>query len=177
MSRKLLATAVCIGALLVSVACSSTGTTNSPSSATSGTPASSSTVVPTVGTGGAAPTSLAARPGSPVASPSPVVAGAQSVNVNMTDANLFQPATLTIPRGTTVTWTNTGQVGHTVTDDPSKAANPSDSVLPSGAQAWDSGTVNGGGTFSHTFDTPGQYVYFCIPHEALGMIGRITVTG
>ena len=176
MSRKLLATAVCIGALLVSAACSSTSTTTSAPVNTSGS-AASSTAVATVGTGGAAPTSLAARPGSPVASPSAVVAGAQSVNVNMTDANLFQPATLTVPRGTTVTWTNTGQVGHTVTDDPSKAANPSDSVLPSGAQAWDSGTVNGGGTFSHTFDTPGQYVYFCIPHEALGMIGRITVTG
>lgn len=94
----------------------------------------------------------------------------------MTDANVFQPPTLTIARGTTVTWTNTGQSPHSVTDDPSKATNPSDSVLPAGAQPFDSGIINASGTFSHTFDTPGQYVYFCIPHESLGMIGRITVS-
>ena len=76
-----------------------------------------------------------------------------------------------------MTWVNVGQVGHTVTDDPSKAANKANSVLPSGAQAWDSGNIAGGASFTHTFDTPGQYVYFCIPHEMLGMVGRITVSG
>ncbi|TMQ32320.1 MAG: hypothetical protein E6K70_19165 [Planctomycetota bacterium] len=65
---------------------------------------------------------------------------------------------------------------HTVTDDPSKAAKPSDAALPSGTQAWDSGQLNGGQSFSHTFDTPGDYTYFCIPHESLGMVGRVTVT-
>jgi plastocyanin len=95
----------------------------------------------------------------------------------MTDANEFVPTTLTVQRGTTVVWTNTGQTAHTVTDDPSKAVNKADAVLPDGAQAWDSGTINGGETFSHTFDTPGQYTYFCIPHESLGMVARITVSG
>jgi plastocyanin len=95
----------------------------------------------------------------------------------MTDANVFQPGTLTVARGATVTWVNTGTVPHTVTDDPSKAAKPTDAVLPSGAQPWDSGNVAGGATYSHTFDVAGQYTYFCIPHEALGMVARITVTG
>jgi plastocyanin len=48
--------------------------------------------------------------------------------------------------------------------------------LPSGAQAWDSGPLNGGQTFSHAFTTPGTYKYFCIPHESLGMLATITVT-
>ena len=27
---------------------------------------------------------------------------------------------------------------------------------------------------SHTFDVPGAYTYFCIPHEMLGMVATIT---
>jgi plastocyanin len=101
---------------------------------------------------------------------------AQAYSVSMTDANVFAPTTITVPRGATITWTNTGTVAHTVTDDPTKAQNPADAGLPPGAQAWDSGTVNGGATFSHTFDTAGSYTYFCIPHEALGMVAHVTVT-
>ena len=98
----------------------------------------------------------------------------------MTNSNEFQPATITVARGTTVPWVNTGLAPHTVTDDPSKAAKASDAALPSGAQAWDSGQVNGGvlnggQSFSRTFDTPGGYAYFCIPHESLGIVGYITV--
>jgi len=103
-------------------------------------------------------------------------AGGATVTVNMTNSNEFQPAAITVARGTTVQWVNTGVMPHTVTDDPSKAAKPSDAALPSGAPAWDSGQLNGGQSFSHTFDTPGDYTYFCIPHESLGMVGHITVT-
>lgn len=37
--------------------------------------------------------------------------------------------------------------------------------------------VNGGETvnFSFTFDKPGTYQLICVPHEALGMVGTITV--
>ena len=96
--------------------------------------------------------------------------------ISMTDANRFQPATLTVPKGSTVTWTNTGQSVHTITDDPAKAINKADAALPGGAQAWDSGNVAGGQSFSHTFDVPGTYKYFCLPHESLGMVATITVT-
>jgi plastocyanin len=102
-------------------------------------------------------------------------ASSAGASVTMNDANQFVPATLTSQRGTAVTWTNTGQVVHTVTDDPSKSINKADAMLPDGAQPWDSGSIKGGQTFSHTFDTPGQYTYFCIPHESLGMVARITV--
>jgi plastocyanin len=94
----------------------------------------------------------------------------------MTDALRFDPVTLTVPRGTTITWRNTSQVMHTVTDDPSKALNPADTLLPAGAQAWDSGTIDPTRTFTHTFDVAGTYKYFCQPHEAAGMIGTIVVT-
>ena len=38
-------------------------------------------------------------------------------------------------------------------------------------------SVDGGSseTLTFTFDTPGEYKLFCIPHEALGMVGTITV--
>jgi hypothetical protein len=32
-----------------------------------------------------------------------------------------------------------------------------------------------GESFSVTFDTPGVYDYFCVPHEQAGMVGRIIV--
>src|SRR5205823_212749 len=99
-----------------------------------------------------------------------------TVAVQMTDALKFDPGSVTVSKGTTVTWRNTSQTAHTVTDDPSKAANPADAQLPSGAQAWDSGNVDPGQTFSHTFDTPGTYKYFCTPHETAGMLGTIIVT-
>jgi plastocyanin len=67
-------------------------------------------------------------------------------------------------------------VPHTITTDQSKAANTSDASVPSGAQPWDSGFVNGGQSYSHTFDVPGTYRYFCLPHESLGMVGTIVVT-
>jgi plastocyanin len=104
--------------------------------------------------------------------------GAQSatVNINMTDGYQFTPTSISIKAGTEVTWMNTGQQQHTSTDDVSKAINPSNSVLPSGAEAWDSGLIDAGQAYSHTFTTPGQYTYFCIPHEALGMVARVTVT-
>lgn len=33
-----------------------------------------------------------------------------------------------------------------------------------------------GGTFSYTFEEPGRYDYYCIPHESMGMIGSVTVS-
>ncbi len=95
--------------------------------------------------------------------------------IEMTDALRFDPAESTIKVGDTVTWRNTGSMVHTATDDPSKAQDPANAVLPDGAEPWDSGNIEAGGEFSHTFDTPGEYVYFCIPHETAGMVARLSV--
>ncbi len=102
--------------------------------------------------------------------------GATSHEVQMNDQLKFVPDKLTIKAGDTVTWRNVGTVPHTATGDPTKAVDPAHVKLPQGAQPWDSGTVNGGQSWSHTFDMPGEYAYFCIPHEAAGMLGAITVT-
>jgi plastocyanin len=41
-------------------------------------------------------------------------------------------------------------------------------------QVWDSGLFEESGTFSKTFDTPGTYTYYCVPHPI--MIGTVEVT-
>jgi plastocyanin len=86
----------------------------------------------------------------------------QEVTVRMED-NFFDPATITVEPGTTVTWVQSGNNPHTTT---------------SYDGLWDSGLIEGGsgGTFSFTFEEPGTYDYFCIPHEDLGMVGSVTVT-
>lgn len=94
----------------------------------------------------------------------------------MNDQLKFVPDTLTIRVGDKVTWRNIGTVPHTATDDSAKAVDPANAKLPEAAQPWDSGAVNGGESWSYTFSTAGEYAYFCIPHEAAGMLGAITVT-
>ncbi|MGE3270747.1 MAG: plastocyanin/azurin family copper-binding protein [Chloroflexota bacterium] len=74
------------------------------------------------------------------------------------EAFVFQPAAITVPAGTTVTWTNNDPVAHSVTD--------VDGV-------WDSGLFEQGGVYSKTFTEPGTYTYYCIPHPM--MIGTIEV--
>src|SRR6185437_11377816 len=71
----------------------------------------------------------------------------------------FAPATLTIPVGTIVQWTNQGQDMHTTTSD---------------SGAWDSGTLTNGKTFSFTFTKAGTFAYHCNFHAA--MHGTIVVT-
>ena len=87
----------------------------------------------------------------------------QEVTVRMED-NFFSPANITVEPGTTVTWVQSGNNPHTTT---------------SYDGLWDSGIIEGGsgGTFSFTFQEPGTYDYFCIPHEDLGMVGSVTVSG
>jgi plastocyanin len=81
--------------------------------------------------------------------------------------NKFNPDTLTIKVGTTVVWVNQDSYIHTVTS----GTSPNDR-----SGLFDSGNLNGGDTFSFTFDTAGTYDYFCIPHYSMGMIGKIIVT-
>ena len=92
-------------------------------------------------------------------------AGAQSQNVTVSmEDNFFDEANITVPVGTTVTWVQNGNNSHTTT---------------SYDGLWDSSLIAGGsgGTFSFTFNEPGTYTYFCRPHEAMGMVGTVTVTG
>lgn len=64
----------------------------------------------------------------------------------------FDPATITIKAGQTVTWTNQDTVAHTVVADDN---------------SWKSPDINNGASFSHTFTTAGTYAYHCSIHPKM----------
>ncbi|WP_336325570.1 plastocyanin/azurin family copper-binding protein [Halovenus sp. HT40] len=85
--------------------------------------------------------------------------------------NVFSPAVAWVEEGATVTW-EIASGNHSAT-----SYHPdTDAVLriPEGADSFDSGTMSGG-TFEHTFETPGVYNYYCRPHRGLGMVGLVIV--
>jgi plastocyanin len=77
---------------------------------------------------------------------------------------LFKPERLSVPAGTTVTWTNADDIEHTAT-----SGTPD---MPEGI--FDSGDRTKGQTFSHTFAEAGTFAYFCDNHN--GMRGEVDVT-
>ena len=100
---------------------------------------------------------------------------AMTVTVTMTNDLHFQPRSVTVQEGGTVIWKNSSRLPHTVTADPELAQNAKDVRLPTGAQAFNSGMIDPGQTYSHTFTVAGDYGYFCIPHELMGMLGEVQV--
>src|ERR1700682_6691720 len=96
----------------------------------------------------------------------PTVASGATVTVTVGDGGFFfSPSSVTIQRGDTVQWTWSAS-GHSST-----SGTPGS---PSGL--WDSGILNQGATFSHTFNTAGSFPYYCTPHGACcGMTGTVTV--
>ncbi|MDQ4095370.1 MAG: plastocyanin/azurin family copper-binding protein [Actinomycetota bacterium] len=107
--------------------------------------------------------------------------GSQEPAVSMTAGHVFDPDSLTVSSGTEVTWTNDDDEPHTVTAYDGEVPEGeyfSSGDLPDEAAARDSvaeGIVDPGETYSFTFDEPGTYSYFCIPHEDHGMVGEIVV--
>jgi plastocyanin len=95
--------------------------------------------------------------------------------IDMNSRLKYTPDRVSINVGSTVEWKNNSTFVHTVTADPAAAVNARDVKLPDGAQPFNSGSISPGGTFRYTFTVPGEYRYFCIPHEAAGMIGEIVV--
>ena len=78
----------------------------------------------------------------------------------------FQPESLNVKTGDTVTWVNKGNFPHTTTSGVDGK--------PDGL--WDTKHLARGESFSHVFSQPGTYHYFCRPHHGLGMKGVIVVT-
>jgi len=102
--------------------------------------------------------------------------GEYAAVVTMTDSLQFVPKKITIEAGQTVLWKNKpSEIAHTVTCDPGLAEDKDNVQLPEGAKTFNSGEMQPGDTFTHTFKTAGEYTYFCIPHEAAGMVARVTV--
>ena len=70
----------------------------------------------------------------------------------------FDPASITVTAGTTVTWTNKDAIAHRPT---------------SNTGLFDSGNMSPNGTFSFNFPTAGTYNYFCAIHPS--MTGKVIV--
>lgn len=90
--------------------------------------------------------------------------GAAPASAQATTANsvsiagfAFSPSTVTVPVGTTVTWTNKDSAEHTVIGDGFKSNN-----------------LSKGGSFSFTFGQAGTFQYRCGYHP--GMTGKVVVT-
>jgi len=128
-SRAIVGVTLLFGLLTISNSCSKSSTYNTPTANNTGNNTGS--------TGGTVP-------------------GANEVWIqNMA----FNPSTISVTAGTTITFTNKDAIGHTVT---------SDSGL------FDSGTVAANGTYQYTFSTAGTFAYHCKIHP--GMTASVSVT-
>lgn len=85
--------------------------------------------------------------GAPTPAPTGSVIAVDIVNFS------FSPATITVPSGTTVTWTNKDSVSHNVVSD--------DGAL------FDSGILRQSATFSFTFTKSGAFPFHCSPHPTM----------
>ena len=95
--------------------------------------------------------------------------------ITMTNDSEYVPTEVSIKKGQIVVWKNTSDLIHTVTCDPGKAVKDENVSLPESASPFDSGRLDPQEAFSKQFNVPGTYIYFCIPHEMLGMVGKIIV--
>lgn len=78
--------------------------------------------------------------------------GGPGVNEVFIQGMAFNPSTITVTAGATVTWTNKDGFAHTVT---------------SNTGIFDSGSLSTNGTFSHLFSTAGTFPYKCTIHPTM----------
>lgn len=87
----------------------------------------------------------------------------------------FDPIGRFVEPGTTVTFENESG-SHSSVSYQDGVGQATTTRIPDGAQSWESSILSeSGATVEHTFETTGTYDYFCGPHKALGMVGRIVV--
>lgn len=79
--------------------------------------------------------------------------------VGIKHSKSFSPNPMEVKVGDTVTWTNDHREGHTVTSKSSE---------------FNSGDIQPGQTFRHTFDKTGSFDYYCIIHPS--MVGKVNVS-
>ena len=108
--------------------------------------------------------------------------GGPNVHAPSMSDHSFTPERLTIAAGEVVKWVNDTDEAHTVT--------AVEASLPEGAEYFSSGDsgsedeamdslaeqlIEPGEMFEWTFEEPGTYRYYCIPHRADGMVGVVVV--
>ncbi|AGN00677.1 plastocyanin [Salinarchaeum sp. Harcht-Bsk1] len=102
--------------------------------------------------------------------------------IDMTDDLVFAPDSVTVAPGTTVVWENVGQIPHSVTAYEDEIPEEAEYFASGGFEneqdarsSYPDGEIVGGDSYERTFDVEGEYGYFCIPHEANGMVATLTV--
>jgi plastocyanin len=162
-SGMLVLAAVCAVPAMSAAQDVGTTTTTTPSTTTTSTTTTTpDPVAPT--TDATTTTSSAAPPAPSVPSPSTTrkAHSASSTSVTMGDF-FFSAASVTVHVGDTVTWHNSGQAPHTAT------ANDG---------SFDTGTINAGGSGSHTFNSAGTFSYICTIHPQMkGTIRVLAASG
>ncbi|SAL68180.1 blue (type1) copper domain-containing protein [Caballeronia arvi] len=99
----------------------------------------------------------AAIPSACAQEPVQQVAAANMPTISI-DNFAFNQATITVPAGTKVTWVNHDDMLHTVADE---------------GKSFKSDPLDSGESYSHVFDKPGTYKYFCSLHPH--MTGTVVV--
>ncbi len=95
-------------------------------------------------------------PSTPPQTTQPQVTGTPTVTIQNF---AFSPATITVPRGTTVTWVNQDSASHTIF---------SDAPGPGGqGSLFSSNSLANGEGYSYKFDNPGTYLYHCSVHPSM----------
>lgn len=97
----------------------------------------------------------------------------RTVEVGPNGQYVYEPGTsspLEVPVGTTVEWVWRSDNHNIVVGEQPAEANWEGT--PGGANE----LYNSGYTYTHTFETAGQYNYWCSPHRSLGMVADVVVT-
>ncbi len=115
-----------------------------------------------------------------------VVAGVPDDADHVVDmqAVAFEPEALTVEQGETVAWAHAAGEPHSVSayedgipGDATYWASGGFESEEAAREGWENGrgAVQSGESHVHTFETPGEHGYFCIPHEAAGIIDTVVV--
>jgi plastocyanin len=80
-------------------------------------------------------------------------AGGPGTNEVWIQGMAFNPSTITVTIGTTITWTNKDTMGHTATS--------------TNTAEFDTGLIGSNETASHTFNTAGTFSYDCSIHPSM----------
>lgn len=116
--------------------------------------------------------------------PNVVASPADADHVVEMEAVAFTPNELTVQTGDTVEFRHVGGEAHTVfaygdqiPGDATYWASGGFESQQAAEAGWEEaeGAVQSGQSYVHTFETAGEHAYYCAPHEAAGMTGRIVV--
>ena len=90
----------------------------------------------------------------------PIAEGVDTIKIGDNNVEYaYWPSRIRIKAGTTLTWTNVGDLNHSAT--------------AMEKREWDTGDLAPGGSKAITFSEPGSYYYICTPHP--WMYGQVIV--